>query len=198
MELILASGNKHKLREIDAILHSVRVIAPVDIGVTFAFEETGDTFFANAIGKALHLNRITRRPVLADDSGLSVQSLEGAPGVRSARFGDTADGRHLDDRERYELLLETLEGENNREAAFVCCMVVLAGPDQFLAAQESCEGVITTHPEGEGGFGYDPIFRPSGFDLTMAELSSETKNKISHRARALMVLSKAIGPFLEP
>ena len=198
MELLLASGNKHKLKEISAILRDIRVLTPEDVGVSFYFEEIGDTFFANAFGKALHLNEMTGKPVLADDSGLAVRSLEGAPGVRSARFGESADGHQLTDRERYELLLRRLDGEQHREAAFICCMVVLAEPDRFLVAQESCPGVITTHPKGDVGFGYDPVFRPNGFDLTMAEISAESKNKISHRARALRVLSVSIPAFLSP
>ena len=198
MELLLASGNKHKLKEIRAILRDIRVLAPEDVGVSFDFVEIGDSFFANAFGKAQHLNQMTGQPVLADDSGLAVRSLGGAPGVRSARFGDSAGSHRLTDRERYELLLERLEGEQHREAAFICCMVVLTEPDRFLVAQESCPGVVTTNPKGDKGFGYDPVFRPNGFDLTMAQISAESKNKISHRARALRVLSDSIPPFLSP
>ena len=198
MELILASGNEHKRREIEAILGRIHIVTPKEMGVKFEYAETGDTFFANAFGKALHLNGIIGKPVIADDSGLVVRSLGGAPGVRSARFGDRADGHRLSDRDRYELLLKKLEGVHEREAAFICCMVVLASPDRFLVAQESCTGVITNRPQGEAGFGYDPVFRPTGFEVTMAELPAERKNQISHRGRALRSISDSIAPFISP
>jgi XTP/dITP diphosphohydrolase len=183
MELVFASNNPHKAGEVRRILHGITVRTPADLGLTFAFEENGPTFHENALGKARHLYRMLGRPVLADDSGLAVDALGGAPGVRSARFGPP--GVRLDDAGRTRHLLELLAGEEHRAAAFVCCVALVLDDRRLLLVQETVAGAISDHPRGANGFGYDPVFLLPAQGRTMAELSPAEKDALSHRGRAL-------------
>ncbi|MFA5468687.1 MAG: RdgB/HAM1 family non-canonical purine NTP pyrophosphatase [Sphaerochaetaceae bacterium] len=185
MELLLASNNDHKRLEISALLPEHSLITPAQRQIVFEFEENGDSFIANALGKAQELYSLANAPVLADDSGLIVDALNGGPGVYSARYGSHGEGL-LSSIERNSLLLSHLETipMEKRTARFVCAMALIVSPFRKFVVQETVEGYIATEPHGEGGFGYDPIFIVEQGALTMAQLSPLEKNKISHRARA--------------
>lgn len=144
--------------------------------------EDGDDFVANALIKARAYWQ--GPPVLADDSGLCVRALGGAPGVHSARFGEAEAGRKLSDSEKNRLLLQKLQGIEDRSAHFVCALVLLWEPQRFVIVQETWTGRILTEERGQAGFGYDPVFLPEGLDRSSAELSPEEKNALSHRGRA--------------
>ena len=193
MEIILASGNKHKQREIEQILAPHRVLIPADIGCDFAYEENGTTFFENAFGKARHLFDSVRAPVLADDSGLVVEALDGQPGVRSARYGETGGSPNMTDVDRYELLLKNMRNAQERCAFFVCCLVLYIGKHRFCVVEERFDGEITKAPVGSAGFGYDPVFFVKSEGKTVAEMSAFRKNEISHRGRALAGLRPVIN-----
>lgn len=184
MKLVLASDNKNKLREFRVLFDSfdIELISKAESGFTDEVEETGETFAENARIKAEAVMRATGLPAIADDSGLCVDALGGAPGVHSARYT----GNHADsDKDRYELLLRNLDGRDDRTARFVCSLCCVIPNGDILAAEGTCEGSILLSPSGENGFGYDPVFCPDGFDRSMAELTMEEKNAISHRGKAL-------------
>ena len=187
MELVLASNNPHKVTEVRRILVGVAVRTPAEVGVSFAFEETGSTYEQNALGKARHLHGLIGMPTLADDSGLAVAALGGAPGVRSARFGPP--GAALDDAGRCAYLLSLLHGAAaaDRSAAFICCIAVVLDARRLLLVQEAVAGRIARQPRGTHGFGYDPVFLVGGDgdERTMAELTAADKDRLSHRGRAL-------------
>jgi XTP/dITP diphosphohydrolase len=177
MTLVLATHNPAKVREIAEMLPSVEVSCEDS-----AAEETAETFAGNALIKARAVAaRHAGAWVLADDSGLVVNALGGAPGVRSARYA----GRDGDTPANNALLLKNLEGVADRSAAFVCAMAVIAPDGAEHVVEGRCDGRILTAPRGKGGFGYDPLFVPEGGERTFAELSAAEKNSISHRARAL-------------
>jgi XTP/dITP diphosphohydrolase len=182
-ELLLASNNDHKHREFVRLLPGVRIVLPRDLGIRFDPREDGDTFLSNALGKAVALYGTAHRPVIADDSGLCVEALGGAPGVLSNRFGATEGGAPLSTPRRNELLLSRMEGAGNRAAHFVCCLVLVLGADRFLVAQETVHGVIAAAPRGTNGFGYDPLFLLPG-GKTLAEVPDAHKDEVSHRGRA--------------
>jgi XTP/dITP diphosphohydrolase len=187
--LVLATGNVGKQRELAALLQGrgLQLLRQSELGVT-SVEETGTTFEANALLKARHAAAATGLPALADDSGLEVDALGGAPGVYSARYA----GEHAGDAANTELLLQRLQGVplSARTARFRCVIVLLrsADDDAPLLAAGSWEGHIALAPAGVGGFGYDPVFVPRGGVLTVAELDDITKNQVSHRAQALQDL----------
>ncbi|MDO4749770.1 MAG: RdgB/HAM1 family non-canonical purine NTP pyrophosphatase [Eubacteriales bacterium] len=185
MKFVLASNNAHKLKEFAAILaadDSVEIISQSEAGCSIDVDETGETFAENAYLKAEAVMRATGMAAIADDSGICVDALGGAPGVRSARYT----GRHDDtDVQRYEFLLKNMEGITDRSAHFACCICCVLPDGSALYAHGKCEGQILHGPRGEGGFGYDPIFLPDGFSRSMGELTAEEKNSISHRGRAL-------------
>lgn len=193
MEIVLATGNAHKKREISEILPGHHILVPREVGVHFHYEETGTTYLENALGKARELFRLTGRAVLADDSGISVPALGGAPGVFSARFGAGEARGELDDVGRYELLLEKMRGRSDRSAFYVCCMVLILEEYRFFVCQETLHGEIAQSPIGHGGFGYDPIFLLPDRGKTVAEISSSDKHEISHRGRA----GRRIGEIIE-
>ena len=183
MELALASGNPHKVAEVRRILPGITVRTPAECGVRFSYRETGSTYDRNALGKARHLYRLLGVPTLADDSGLAVDALDGAPGVRSARFGPP--GAQLDDAGRCAYLLSLLPAAAPRAAAFICCLALILDPHRLLVVQEAVRGEIADAPRGEHGFGYDPPFLLPSLGRTMAELSDRDKDRVSHRGRAL-------------
>ena len=184
MKLILASNNAHKLQEFEQILAGtgIVVIPQREAGCDFEAEETGDTFEENALIKAEAAMKATGHAAVSDDSGLEVDALGGAPGVYSARYtGNETDS----DADRREFLMRNLEGEEHRRARFVSSICCIFPNGDILRARGTCEGDIANFMRGENGFGYDSMFIPEGFTKTMAELSPEEKNKISHRGRAL-------------
>ena len=183
MRAVLASHNKKKMKEMREILSQlgVEVVSQADVGVDLEPEETGTTFEENARIKAAAIMEATGLPAIADDSGLVVDALDGAPGVYSARYG----GEGLDDTDRWKLLLKNMEGMPDRACRFVsviCC--VLPNGEEVMSRGE-VHGVVAQGPSGDGGFGYDPIFYLPERGCTMAQLSAEEKNAISHRGNAL-------------
>ena len=191
---VVATANKGKLEEIRQLLAGAGVdVLPQSKWDVPEMEETGGTFVENAILKARHAARFTGLPAIADDSGLEVDALGGAPGVRSARFA----GDRCDDAANNRLLLERLGGTHpeKRCARFRCVMVCMNDPDDPapVICQATWEGHITDSPRGEGGFGYDPLFVPEGLDRTAAELCSNEKNQLSHRGKAMRALAELLG-----
>ena len=185
--LVLASGNPGKRAEIVALLEpfGTRVVTQAELGITEA-EEPYDSFLENAMAKARHVCFATRLPALADDSGLCVDALGGAPGVQSARYA----GEPKSDARNNQKLLEELAPHEDRRAHYVCVLVLMRGPGdtQPLIAQAQWHGEIARAPRGRGGFGYDPFFYLKDLDKTAAELDPVEKNRISHRGQALQNL----------
>lgn len=184
MKLVLASDNAHKLGEFRELFRTLNVelLSKKETGFTGEVEETGSTFEENAFIKAEAVMLATGLPAIADDSGLCVDALGGDPGVRSARYT----GNHSDsDSDRYELVLKNLDGRQDRSARFVCALCCVFPDGKVLRSRGECEGEILFAPQGENGFGYDPVFRPAGHDCSMAELTMDEKNAISHRGKAL-------------
>lgn len=183
MKLLVATGNRHKFQEISAILESPHVtfISLRDLCAPPTVIEDGNTFELNAIKKAMTLAQFSGLWTLADDSGLEVDALHGAPGVYSARYA----GEPSDDAANNHKLLEKLAGVHDRRARFRC-VIALSDPVGCVQTVSGvCEGTLRYETHGTGGFGYDPLFVPEGYTTTFAELSADIKNKISHRARAL-------------
>lgn len=181
MKIVFATGNKGKLKEAREIFKDHEIVSIKDFSADFNPEETGDTFFQNAAIKAEAAMKIVKEfVVLSDDSGLIVSALDGAPGVYSSRFGGVEGDNALNRRK----LLHELEGVEDRSAYF-SCMAVLLFPDMSAIVENGkCSGKIGYIEKGNGGFGYDPLFIPEGYDKTLAELSSEVKNSLSHRGNA--------------
>ena len=180
--LVVASGNKGKLREIEKMLPEYEIKGYLDCGLDFDIEEDGETFYDNALIKAKTVSEKLGVPALADDSGLCVDALDGGPGIYSARYSGKGDKGNND------LLLKNLENItdiNKRSARFVCCRVVYFPDGKILTANGETEGYITFAPEGEHGFGYDPIFYSLDLNKTLGIASDEEKNTISHRFRAV-------------
>lgn len=186
MKLILASANPGKLREIRAILGSKfeSILSMREAGIDHDTVEDADSFLGNAQKKAREIAELSGCAALADDSGLCVDALGGAPGIYSARFC----GRHGDDEANNRLLIEKLQGVENRAAHYVCAVSLVFSDGTEKHAVGEMHGCIVDVPRGEGGFGYDPYFYLEEYGCTAAELSAEKKNRISHRARALEAL----------
>ena len=188
MKMVLASKNPHKLVEIQKIVErfDIQLVLESELGVDIDVEETGTTFEENSLLKAKAVMEATGLPALADDSGIAVDALNGAPGVYSARYGfdDT-----LDDWGRLQLLLKNTENVPNgqRQAQFVCVITFVTPEGQVIQARGEVHGEVTREERGEGGFGYDPIFYYPPFGKTLAEVEPERKNEISHRAKALKI-----------
>lgn len=192
-KLLLASGNEGKLREITALLRglAVTILKPGDINLLLQVDEVGQTYAENASRKALTYSRASGLLTLADDSGLEVVVLNGAPGIYSARF---APQKGATDADRRNYLLQQLQGHPRPWLAEFHCTVALATPDEEVSITEGvCRGMIIPQERGSGGFGYDPIFLLNGMHKTMAELSMAEKNNVSHRAKAI----KAAIPTLK-
>ena len=189
MKLIIASDNAHKLREIGEILSGfdVELQGKRDAGFLDEIEETGTTFAENARIKAEAVLKATGCAAMGEDSGLCVDALGGAPGVYSARYT----GNHADsDEKRIAYLLQNLGDATDRRARFVTSVCCLFPNGESITTEQTCEGTIRYTPSGTNGFGYDPIFQPDGYDCTMAELTPEQKNAISHRGKALREFRK--------
>ena len=191
MAVLLATSNVAKVRELRAILPSLTLTTPSELNLDLEVDEVGQTFAENAAIKASVFARASNMVTLADDSGLEVDALGGAPGVHSARYGGPA----LDDRGRLELLLHNLRQVSEfsqRSARFKCCMAVTFPDGRWCEATGVCEGFIAQAPSGSGGFGYDPIFFLPDHQRTMAEIAAEEKNRISHRALAARKMSSIL------
>ena len=191
---VLASGNRGKLREIQAALADtgIELVSQGELGVESP-EETGLTFIENALLKARHASAVTGLPAIADDSGLAVDALGGAPGIHSARYA----GVDADSRSNVRKLLDALEDtpDDQRGAAFHCCIVVLQRADDPtpFVSQASWRGQITHERRGDDGFGYDPVFFDPALGMTAAELDPATKNRVSHRGQALAALEAGLA-----
>lgn len=197
MKLIFATANKGKLREAAEILApaGIEVVSPFDLGFSkeeVDIEETGSSFSENSLLKARHLYGMLPSPmaVLADDSGLAVDALGGAPGIYSARYASLdGSGSDHDFASNIDKLLFNLQGVSDRRARFVCCATLILPDGNALQFDGTCEGRIALARSGSGGFGYDPVFIPDAYPgLSMAEISEEAKNSISHRGHALQQL----------
>ena len=195
MKLVLASKNAHKLVEMKDILSQlgVEVVLESEAGVDVDVEETGATFEENAYLKAHAVMEASGLPAIADDSGLCVDALNGAPGVYSARYG----GPGLDDAGRYQLLLENMRGQLDRRCKFVSAICCCFPNGDRVEARGECAGTLAYAPKGEDGFGYDPIFFVPGLKKTFAELSPEEKNAISHRGNALKAFREKLEAYLK-
>lgn len=183
MELIFASHNENKVKEIRAILpESIRLLSLNDIGFQEEIEETGNTLEENAQIKAETIYKKTGKNVFADDSGLFVEALDGAPGVFSARYAGTGNAK-----DNIRKLIGELENHENRKASFqaVFCIIL---KDEIHFLKGKIDGEIVDEEKGTEGFGYDPVFIPNGYEITFAEMNSELKNQISHRAKAVQKL----------
>ena len=186
MKLIIASNNKHKIREIKKILGEkfTQILSLSEAGIDHETIEDGETFKENAYKKAYEIAKISGCASLADDSGISAHALNGAPGVYSARFA----GEHGDDEANNRLLLQKLRDKSDKGAHYTCVMALVFPDGREIFAEGYLYGEITDNPRGNGGFGYDPLFIPIGESRTVAEMSDDEKNKISHRAKALEAL----------
>ncbi len=184
MKLIFATNNAHKLAEVQAVLgEGYELVTPRQMGITEDIPETASTLEGNARQKARYLYERTGLDCFADDTGLEVDALDGAPGVHSARYA--TDGHDFEANTR--LLLHNMDGKENRRARFRTAIILIEGGEEHLF-EGRVEGEITHAPAGCGGFGYDPVFRPEGYEQTFAEMSADEKNAISHRARAVAKL----------
>lgn len=193
MRIIAATKNKHKIDEIQAITgeFGMEVISRAEAGVPdIEVEEDGDTFEENSEKKAREIMELCGETTIADDSGLMVDALGGAPGVISARFAGE-DGNDLKNNEKLLMLLAEV-APGNRTAKFVSVITLIYPDGKKIVARGECEGHIIYKPKGSNGFGYDPLFVPNGYDQTFAELSGAEKNHISHRAIALQTLRKKL------
>lgn len=185
VKIVLATGNPHKLKEINEIVQDLPIEFVLPDG-DFNPDENGTTFEQNSLIKAQEAARISKRISLADDSGLCVEALDGAPGIHSARYDVTA-------QKRIDRLLNNLAGVDNRKAKFVCAMTLVDENSNILyKAIGECHGQIAKKQFGTNGFGYDPVFIVDGYDMTMAEMPEELKNTISHRSLALNKIIKFI------
>jgi len=188
LTLVIASGNQGKIREFKKLLEDF----PFDLltqPVGFEIEETGNTFVENARIKAIAVSQETGNMALADDSGLSVEALGGAPGIYSSRYANS-------DKERIEKLLAELKPFQNRKAKFECALCIASGAKVLIEVSGFCEGLITFFPKGENGFGYDPIFEDSGLGKTYAEMDHEKKKDICHRGNAFKLLIPELKELL--
>lgn len=190
MDILVATTNKGKVEEIEKLLNDgslgVTLFSLADVNIDKDCPETGDTFHDNAVEKALYYSRMTDIYTVADDSGLAVETLGGRPGVRSARYA----GEPKDDDRNLDKVLAELKGNPDRKAKFVTVVTLSKGGKEIASFTGEVEGVLLTERRGTGGFGYDPIFYYPPFQKTFAELTTEEKNQISHRANAFKKLKE--------
>ncbi len=185
--IVIASGNAHKIKEIQDMLPEYEVIGYKSLGFDFEIEENGKTFYENALIKAKAVSDAINLPALADDSGICVDALNGAPGIYSARYAGDGDDLHNN-----TLLIENLKGEKNRKAKFVCCIVMYFPDGKIISATGETHGSILHSAEGQNGFGYDPIFFSDDLGKSMGIATKEEKNSVSHRFRAIKELKNKL------
>ena len=195
MRFVLASNNAHKLEEFREILSGSgwTVLSQQEAGIAVDPEENGTTFEENSLIKARAACRASGLPAIADDSGLTVRALNGEPGIYSARYG----GPGLTDEGRYRFLLDRMKGTEDRRACFVCCVSCVFPDGDELTARGECGGRILYGPEGNGGFGYDPVFWSDDLQKPLGRASHEEKNAISHRGRALRAMCALLTDHLK-
>lgn len=191
-KLVIATNNQGKVREIKALLGGVydEIVSLKDAGIAADVMEDGASFYENARKKAVEVSQMVEGDVLADDSGLCVEALGGAPGIFSARFA----GENATDEDNNQKLIEQVRNipSGKRQAKFVCAIVMARGGSEMLHVEGEVYGEIVLRSRGSGGFGYDPLFYVEKYDKTFGELEPEIKNRISHRARALACLKEAL------
>ena len=208
MKLYLASGNEHKRIEMQQILPEFEILIPKDEGIEFEPEETGSTFYENSMIKAKALWDIVKAPVIADDSGICVDALGGAPGIYTSRYAGPEfmkgrpDGKKIPQDEQNRLPIEQLNAtkSDNRSCHYTCSIVLMLNPDRFFVAQETFEGKLIDSIEkqaGTGGFGYDPIVFLPEYGKTVAEISADEKNRISHRGKAVKIIKTILSAVFE-
>ncbi len=185
--IVLASGNKHKIKEIQQMLPEFEIVGYKDLGFDFEIEEDGKTFYENALIKAKTVSEKLSLPALADDSGICVDALNGEPGIYSARYA----GDGIDENNN-KLLLKNMQGQKNRKAKFVCCMVYYKPDGTILTSTGETCGEIMDKCYGENGFGYDPLFFSYDLNKCLGIATDKEKNTISHRFRAIEQISKKI------
>ena len=202
-KLYLASGNKHKQKEMQELLPDFEIRIPSDDGIEFAPIEDGKSFYENSLIKARALWNLVHEPVIADDSGICVSALKGEPGIYTSRYAGPnfmhgkPDGSKISQEEQNRFLIEQLNatGSRDRSCHYTCAMVLLLNPERFFVAQETFEGELIPSIEkqaGSGGFGYDPIVWLPQYTKTVAEISAEEKNKISHRGKAVQTIKQVL------
>lgn len=211
MKIYLATGNLNKKREVQELFPEHTVVIPKDEGITFDPEETGTTFYENSLIKAKALWDMVHCPVLADDSGICVDALDGAPGIYSSRYAGPdfmkgkPDGTKISQDEQNIFIVQQTSDAikagyaGGRKAHYTCAMVLYMGPDRLFVCQETMEGEIIddiSNARGTGGFGYDPLFYLPEFGKTAAELTADEKNAISHRGKASRLLKKLAEDLL--
>ena len=195
MKAVLASHNPGKLKEMQLWLEplGIELVLESDLGLDIEVEEIGRTFEENSLLKAATVARATKMLAIADDSGLCVDALDGAPGIHTARYG----GEGLTDQERYMLLLENKKGQMTRAAKFVSVVTCVFPNGDVVSARGELPGVITDAPRGSGGFGYDPVFEVTAQRKTLAEMTMEEREGCSHRAAAIRALSGKLEEYRE-
>lgn len=188
--LVIASNNQGKIKEIKTILGGFykEILSMREAGVNIEVEEDGSSFYENAAKKAIEISKLLKGDVLADDSGLCVDALLGAPGIYSARYA----GDGATDEQNNKKLLAEIKDKTDRTARFVCALVLARDGKELLCAEGSVEGVIIDEEKGDGGFGYDPLFYVGEIGMTFGEAPSEIKNVLSHRAKALLKMKELI------
>ncbi|MBQ8014380.1 MAG: RdgB/HAM1 family non-canonical purine NTP pyrophosphatase [Treponema sp.] len=202
-KLYLASGNKHKQKEMQELLPDFEIRIPSDDGIEFDPIENGKSFYENSLIKARALWNLVHEPVIADDSGICVTALNGEPGIYTSRYAGPdfmhgkPDGSKVSQDEQNRFLIGQLNasGSSDRSCHYTCAMVLLLNPDRFFVAQETFEGELIGSIEeqaGSGGFGYDPIVYLPQYKKTVAEISAEEKNKISHRGKAVRTIAQIL------
>ena len=194
MKFVLATQNKKKLKELSAILGGlgVEIVSEDELGVCIEVEETGETFYENSLLKAKAVMEATGLPAIADDSGLCVDAMNGGPGVYSARFG----GEGLDDRGRYMLLLQMMQGQGDRNAHFHCTITCAFPGGDVISADGDCHGTIAYAPMGDDGFGYNPVFFVPEYRKTFAQMTMEERAAISHRGKALRAFKDKLQEYI--
>lgn len=202
-KLYLATGNEHKRQEMRQLLPDYEIRIPGDDGIDFNPNEDGGSFHENSLIKARALWEIVHEAVIADDSGICVDALDGAPGIYTSRYAGPdfprgrPDGAKIPQAEQNALLIEQLNrtGSKNRKCRYVCAMTLLLSPDRFFVAQETFEGELIESAEnqaGTGGFGYDPIVFLPRHNMTVAQIGAEEKNRISHRGKAVRAIAEIL------
>ena len=195
MKFVLATQNPKKLEEMKKLLSglNIEVVSEAELGVKIEVEETGETFAENSLLKAKAVMEATGLPAIADDSGLCVKALNGGPGVYSARFG----GEELDDRGRYLLLLQMMQGQTDRSAYFHTTVTCAFPNGDVLRAEGDCHGTIAFVPMGDDGFGYNPVFFVPEKRKTFAQMTLEERSAISHRGKALRAFQETLADYLK-
>lgn len=204
MQILLATTNEGKVRELKKLLEGldIEILSLKDMDRKIDIQEDRHTFLENALKKAKEYSIFYNLPTIADDSGLVIDALDGLPGVYSARFydidfgGKISDSSKTADQKNIEKVLRLMEGQKNRKAKFVSSVVFYSPEGWGLFAEGECRGEINTIPVGDKGFGYDPIFIPEGYSITMAQLDLDEKNKISHRGKAFSKLIEKLKKII--